>query len=437
MPPIGIAYLQAYLACKNIKADILDLNNVFYNLVRATSRSPLQKSWLISCNTFLEENIIDIIQKDFPSEFNGYINKILEYDIVGFSCFKSNFKTTVEIIKILKAQKSNIKIILGGPEITRQFYKTNGEFNMRANNYPPAGRAGSPLQADLLVVGEGEKALYDYIVGTHLNNHEKISKFNQLENLEDLPYPKFQGINTYPRKDTVPLLFSRGCVRKCNFCSEKLLYIGFRTRPAKNLIEEIRHHLANKIKYFVFFDSMLNADLRKLEKFCDAVIANFGSINWEAQIAVRKDMDKAFFEKIKKSGCYNLFIGLESGSDNTLKKMNKGFTGNDAVEFFKKLNNAGLFFGISLIAGYPGETEKDFKESLDFVINNKALIPKIEQINPFTYYDGTNTDEATDYKLCPESMKRMEIFIEEIKKHNFKYTNAFLGNLVEKTGETK
>jgi radical SAM superfamily enzyme YgiQ (UPF0313 family) len=177
---------------------------------------------------------------------------------------------------------------------------------------------------------------------------------------------------------------------------------------------------------------MLNADLKKFENLCDSVITNFGSINWEAQIAVRKDMDEALFEKIKKSGCYNLFIGLESGSDNTLKKMNKGFTGNDAVEFFKKLNNAGLFFGISLIVGYPGETEKNFKASLDFIIQNKDLIPKIEQINPFTYYDGTDTDGSKDYKLNPGSIKKMELFIKEIKKHNFKYTNAFLGNLIEK-----
>jgi radical SAM superfamily enzyme YgiQ (UPF0313 family) len=112
--------------------------------------------------------------------------------------------------------------------------------------------------------------------------------------------------------------------------------------------------------------------------------------------------------------------------------MNKGFTSKQALNFFKKLNNARLSFGISMIAGYPQETEEDFKESLDFVIKNKELIPKVEQANPFTYYEGTTADKKGDYKLSNDSLKRMEIFIEEIKKHNFKYTNAFLGNLVEK-----
>ena len=109
--------------------------------------------------------------------------------------------------------------------------------------------------------------------------------------------------------------------------------------------------------------------------------------------------------------------------------MNKGFTAREAVGFFKKLNSAGLFFGVSIIIGYPGETEAEFRQSMDFIIKNKPLIPKIEQINPFTYYDGTDACKKAD----KNSAERLDIFIKEIKSHGFKYTNAFLGNLIEKT----
>lgn len=423
MPPLGIAYLKAYLSGKGIETDSLDLNNVFYNL----AGRELKKSWLISCNTFLEENILSIIRNDFPCEFNSAIDKISQYDVIGFSCFKSNLKTTLEVIKNLRARKNNIKIILGGPEITRQFFKTKERFNEEILNL-----------ADYLVAGEGERSLHDFV--SEKINNGKISKFIQLEDLEVLSYPEFKrrDIDLYPKRDAIPLQFSRGCIRRCNFCSEKLLYKGLRTRSIKDTIGEIKYHLDyNKIKYFVFFDSILNADMKKFEKLCDEIIANFGSVNWEAQIAIRDDMPKSIFEKMKKSGCYNLFIGLESGSGNTLKNMNKGFNPKQALRFFKNLNVAGLSFGISIIVGYPNETDQDFKESLDFVVKNKKLIPKIEQVNPFTYYEGTFVDSKGDYKLNRESLRRMDIFIEEIKRNNFKYTNAFLGNLVEKNyGDT-
>jgi len=413
MPPIGIGYLQAFLEKNNTPCGILDLNNIFYNL----SPSELKKSWLVSCNASLENNIFGLMQKNHLKEFKKLTGEMLKYEIIGFSCFKSNMDSSLKMIKLLKSKNKNIKIAVGGPEITRLFFKTSGKFSEDIKK-----------PADFIVIGEGEKSLLNLIRPEQAN---KIFAFNELENLNSLPFPVYKGldINSYPRKNSVSILSSRGCVRKCKFCSEKLLYKKFRQIPAKNIIEEIKYYKSkHKTEYFVFHDSMINSNLKNLEELCNGVIENFGAIKWEAQIAIRKDIDPRILDKMKKSGCYNLFVGLESGCDSTLKKMNKGFTTADAVEFFKKLNNAKLFFGISLIIGYPGETEADFRESLDFIIKNKQLIPKIEQVNPFMYYDGT----ASAKKAHKNALKRLDIFIKEIKSHGFKYTNAFLGNLIEK-----
>jgi len=410
MPPTGIGYLQAFLAKNNVDCDLLDINNIFYNL----HPFELKKSWLISCNTFLEKNILSLIQNNYSKTFKQLVDKMLEYEIVGFSCFKSNMDSSLKLASLLKSKNKNIKIIFGGPETTRQYFKKS-----RA--------AISPV--DFTVIGEGEKSLLSYIKSTPAKN--KAALFSELDNLDKLPFPVYEGLdlNSYPRRDSIPLLFSRGCFRKCGFCSERLLYKKFRVRPVKNLIEEIEYHISNnKTEYFIFHDSMINGDLKKLERLCDEIIKNFGSVNWEAQIAVRDDMSQGLLDKMKKSGCYNLFVGLESGCSRTLKNMNKGFSVKDAVNFFKRLNNARLFFGISVIIGYPGETEKDFRESLDFIIKNKHLIPKIEQVNPFTYYEGI----AAKGGARRDSLERLNVFINEVKSQGFKYTNAFLGNLIEK-----
>ncbi len=347
MVPLGLGYLRSYLAKNNIKVEILDLNNYFYNL----ADEGLKREWLVSCNSKLENGILSIIKDNFSAEFAAIVEKLAEYDVLGFSCFKSNFNTTFEVARIVKSRRPDIKIIFGGPEISRLFFKSNGKFD-----------SDVMALAGFLVVGEGERALADYLKGAGFAG--KTAVFDELADLRSLDFPKYEGIEfkDYPRPDALPVQFSRGCIRKCGFCSERLLYKGFRRRDVKAVIEEIKYHREkNKINYFVFFDSLINADLKALEDFCDGVIENFGSVNWEAQIAVRPDMPDGLFKKIKASGCYNLFVGLESGSDNTLKNMNKGFSSEEAVSFFRQLNNAGLFFGVSKDVGYPGETATEFK----------------------------------------------------------------------------
>ncbi len=416
-PPLGLGYLQAYLQSKEIESDIWDLNNYFYNFAGAE----LKKDWIVASNTFLEKEIMPIIQNQFSNQFQQVISKMLEYDYIGFSCFKSNLENTLYIVRILKNKKPGLKIALGGPEMARQNFASHGHFTEEI------------LQlADYIVVGEGEKNFYEFITN---QNQERLTLFAQMDNLEELAYPKFLGVDFsgYPRRDAIPVEFSRGCVRKCNFCSERLLFPGYRTRTVNSMIDEMTYNKKERnIHNFIFFDSMLNGNLPKMEQLLDAIIQNFGSVGWEAQMAVRKDMNISVMEKMKKSGCYNIFIGLESGCNRTLEKMHKGFTAEHAADFFKKMRQAHINFGVSMMVGYPGETWDDFEESLNFVIHNKEWIPKIEQVNPFTYYEGTVADREGDYRLHQESLEKMHIFVEEIKKHNMRYTKAFIGNLIEK-----
>ncbi|MFC1668251.1 B12-binding domain-containing radical SAM protein [Chlamydiota bacterium] len=418
LPPLGIFSLHESLCHQGISSVVLDCNNYFYQLADEKQKQKFHQS----CNTTFENQMTTIIKNLFPLQFNELLKKMMTFDTIGFSCFKSNLQTTLSVCHILKREKKTIAIILGGPEITRHYFKTKGAFSTEVYD-----------NADLIVVGEGEKPLIDFMKGHHTKS--KVIAFEELDSLQNVPFPRYTccDLTTYPRKKTIPITLSRGCIKHCHFCSERLLYKKFRLRPIRSVLAEIAHHRHHHgITNFIFFDSLINAHLENLEELCDGIITQFGQVQWEAQLYIRTDMSDSLLQKIKQSGCYNLFIGLESGSTKTLQKMNKGYTATDALLFFEKLNNAGLHFGISLLVGYPDETEQECMESLEFIINNKALIPKIEQINPFTYYDGTHLDKSKDYSTNTTSQKRFELFVSTIKKHNIKHTNAFLGNLIEK-----
>jgi radical SAM superfamily enzyme YgiQ (UPF0313 family) len=312
------------------------------------------------------------------------------------------------------------KIILGGPEIARKYFEMGNDI---VDHFAP--------DIDFLVVGEGDRALLSFVEGRVKNG--RLAVYDEIEDIEDYPVPDYSDINmdVYPRKRAVSLMLSSGCIRKCAFCAERLLYKKFRAYPGEKIIGQIRGHLKNGIRQFVFHDSLINGDLNALENLCDAVIKEFGKINWEAQIAIRKDMPEYLFKKMKKSGVYHLFVGLESGCDNVLKKMNKGFDTDDALRFFSLLSANDISFGVSIITGFPGETEKEFSESLEFIVRNKNLISRIEQVNPFIYYDGIDIPPEEGCKPNGSSMERARRFVDRIDKEGFKYSKSFIFNLVE------
>jgi anaerobic magnesium-protoporphyrin IX monomethyl ester cyclase len=416
MPPLGLASLKAFAEKNGFPATAIDYNNRFFS----KAADSLKKEWLISCNSRLEDSIVDILRSEHSEAFQEMLKEMIKYDVIGFSCFRSNYPATREIAGILKSGKPEIKIILGGPEMARQYFKYGNSFATE-NGF-----------ADLIAVGEGERPFLKFLLNG--KTETRAALFEELDDLQGSSEPDNSDFNieSYPKKNAVSLLYSRGCVRKCAFCSERLLYKRFRVRPADAIVDQIKKYKRQGIEYFVFHDSLINGDLNALEDLCDRMINNFGSVKWEAQMAVRSDMSEELFRKIRQSGCYHVFIGLESGCDRTLRNMKKGYKAREAASFFRKLNDAGISFGVSIITGFPGETEEDFKESLDFIVNNRNLIPKIEQVNPFVYYEGTSLPEDADYRLHDESVKRADHFIERIKKEGFKYTKAFMMNLVEK-----
>ncbi|MFH1878277.1 MAG: radical SAM protein [Candidatus Omnitrophota bacterium] len=347
------------------------------------------------------------------------LDKLMSYDTVGMSCYGSNIETVKSVSSALKAMKPAIKIVFGGPEVSA-VYLESGKDDGVFKEY-----------ADFVVAGEGEIPLHEYLAG--LSRGARFAAFSEIadpESLSAADYSDFD-LSDYPVKNAVSLLTSRGCVRKCAFCSERLLFKGFRAYPVDTVIGEIRAHEKRGIKRFIFHDSLINGDIRSLEELTGAMAGTAGPVAWEAQIAVRKDMPDRLFAKIKQSGCYHLFVGLESGCGRILRKMNKGFTPRDAADFFRKLCDHGLSFGISLIVGFPGETAREMEESLDFIIANRDVIPKIEQVNPFVYYRGTDLPRPADYRRNKGSLERAEFFIDRLKQAGFKYTKAFMFNLVE------
>ncbi|MDD5070787.1 MAG: radical SAM protein [Candidatus Omnitrophica bacterium] len=398
-PPLSLIFLERYLASKGKKTKLIDLNIEIFNL---TSNS--KKDWL-KLNKDFENNIFSNLKKNHNPFLKNFINSLKPYAFIGFSILKRNSAFSFALADEIKRTYPEKKIIFGGPQTL---------FLDLQNQIP---------KTDYWVVGEGEIALDNITAG----RAERITRFDEIEDLDTLPFYDLSSLNPGATYNCAPLLSSRGCPYRCNFCSERLLYKKLRCHSPQYITEQIIHlKKQNKVTNFVFCDSLINYDDLWLETFCRLVISRKLNITWQAQMRIKKGFSLSLAKLIRMSGCVNLFIGLESVSDNTLKAMNKGYSKNTAISFLSTLKQAGLQFEISLIIGYPKESETDFKETYDFLKTSRNLIPKIAQINPFVDYLGHYPNRSYPNT---QGKQRVEKTLEMIQAERIKYTSSFINNL--------
>ncbi len=398
-PPLSLIYLKNYLDSKGYKTGISDLNIEIFKLTKKN-----QNQWLKLDEAF-ESNFFAEIEKNHPQVLKKLYKKIRNTDFVGFSLTKRNSWFSFSLAEKIKHTYPEKKIIFGGPHT----YFLDRKNALNEDNF--------------WVIGEGESALEQIIK----NPKQKIYRFFEINDLDKLPFYNFTSLDVSHYSKYLPLFSSRGCRYRCNFCSERKLIGQFRCHSPKYLIEQIKI-LKNKHKNsnFIFCDSLINFDLRWLEELLKLMLKEKLNIKWEAQIRITNNFPPKLARLMKQSGCYNLFIGLESASDKILKAMNKGFQSKDALSFFKILIKARLHFEISLIFGYPQESNEDFEKTLQFIVKNKKIIPKIAQANPFVDY----LDDFSEKKYpSREVLNRLDKFLRTIQNENIRYTKSYINNL--------
>jgi len=405
LPHLGAAYVLKTASEAGFKTGLADINMELFNKLKS-----FQKNWTVNIE-YTEKEFFSKCFKKHNSLFQSLIKKIKseQYSHIGFTVLNSNRNFCMETAKFIKKLFPEIKLIFGGPEV----------FAMGLEGFNGLDFI------DHFVIGAGEAAVTEILRN---NSSQRIFEFVNPEKNGTFPDYKEFDLNLYKRRNALPIIFSRGCPNKCAFCSERLLFKNYQTREPETVIEEIKYHVNyNNISFFTFYDSIFNGSLKKLSAFLRLLIKSSINIKWEAQIAVRNDMSAELLESMKKSGCVNLFVGLESGSGRILKKMRKPFTARDAGEFFFKLKKAGLQFEPSIIVNYPGETEEDFNKTMEFFKRNSDNINKAAQINSYRKYPGTSSPESVNPEVGEKKIKRLVKLLNDL---NIRYTGKYINNLI-------
>ena len=184
--------------------------------------------------------------------------------------------------------------------------------------------------------------------------------------------------------------------RKCSFCAIPLMRGGHKSKSIENLVIEASKLAAKGVKELILIAQDLTyygLDLYKERKLAELMtkLSEVEGVEW---IRIHYAFPTAFpedvLEVIKNNPkvCTYMDIPLQHISDNLLKSMRRGTTMEKTKNLLKKFRKdvPGISIRTSLIVGYPGETEKEFQELLDFVQESK-----FDRLGVFTYSHEENT----------------------------------------------
>lgn len=311
-------------------------------------------------------------------ETSDNINNVIQVcsnnsaDIVAFSCWDNLLPHVVLAAKHIKESYPEKIIILGG--------------------LGPTGVADKLLRVfpfiDIVVRGEGEETIRELIDNGLNNNLSKIKGISYrcnskvmrnpqrelIENLDSIDFPAYEEINLQ-RYDHIHITTSRGCPYNCDFCSISPFWgskVRFRSIP--NVIEELSLLRKKHGRKFVHLsDDTFPLNKKRAKLFCDEV--EDLDIQW-SMLARPELVNEDLIAKAYKSGCRAVFIGIESGSNNVLKDMNRRYTVEQAVKAIL-VSNKYMHVTCSFIWGFPTETLKDFQETLMTIAYLKENCPSI------------------------------------------------------------
>jgi len=185
------------------------------------------------------------------------------------------------------------------------------------------------------------------------------------------------------------MVTSRGCPGMCTYCNAHSIFKRvFRARSAKNVVDELEL-LVNSmnIREIHVWDDNFVTDRKRVFEIRDEIKKRNISVKIAFPNGIRADfLDEALMRALKEMGSYSIAIGVESASEEVLKKARKGIKLEKIEEVFRIAKKLKLETWAFFIIGLPGETVETIKKTIAFA---KKINPDIAKFHILKPYPGT------------------------------------------------
>lgn len=354
-------------------------NGDLYNYKTETAEGIISE---ISITSFEENNE--------PLPFKKFRSVLKEFspDLVGITSMTAEFFSAQHLAKIVKDYFPSVPVVVGGVHPT----------------IDPKGVLDNK-NIDYVVIGEGEETVRDIakclnsrgldffaqIRGLGYRRNEEIiinDKRPLIQNIDNLPLPSYKGLIDISKHAPAGLggvISSRGCPYTCSYCaSENLWTRKVRYRSIIGVIQEIESLYQMGIRVIRMNDDAFTINRKRVIEFCK-MIMKFSDLRWSCDTRVEL-VDKELLRMMRKSGCYQINVGVESGSHRIQKVIKKHLNFVKVSEAITLARQAGIRTTAYFMIGFPDESMEEIKCTLALLKRLKPTYPIFSTLTP---YPGT------------------------------------------------
>jgi anaerobic magnesium-protoporphyrin IX monomethyl ester cyclase len=164
------------------------------------------------------------------------------------------------------------------------------------------------------------------------------------------------------------IIITRGCPYSCDFCSKPVWGQVYRKPPLDRVLAEVRDILQYGYQRLWIADDSFTLDTRYLREFCDRMIKEEVPVTWTCLSRV-DGLSHELVGLMNKAGCVKVYLGLESGDNQTLRIMGKRTTVDDGRRSVSLFVEGGIQVAGFFMVGYPGETIESVEKTLDLALS--------------------------------------------------------------------
>lgn len=311
----------------------------------------------------------DVVHIDEEAE---EIDCNVEADVVGITFHTSSAYHAYEIAA--RFRQRGACAALGGPHVTL---------------LPDEARQ----HADVIFIGEAEGLWEEFLRGFEVGDFRDVYRRNSAPPLENIPMARK---DLFHRQDhTSGVLFAtRGCPSQCDFCTIAVMYPH---KLCKRPVAEVAAEYASfDGKVIIFWDDNLAGDMAYAKQLFRAITPYRKW--WSSQASLYAGRDDEFLDAAAASGCKQLFLGLESISQQSMAEVNKGFNRmEEYLQIIDRIHRRGIAVQVGIVFGFDHDTPQIFETTLDFL--EQAGVQNVT-FNILTPFPGTPLFQRLEAEGC-------------------------------------